>query len=475
MNGDYGLYDRYRWFLVLVLLLLAWSVEAAPPGRKINRESLDKKTSVQAGVLPGQPQGGAEGDEESTTEDDSVASDSQVAVPRRLNFRREERERAVHRGYSWYLESSGEYYHTLKDPSGERNRSYYQDAYLELTIDLKKARLGSQGTAFLSLVGGKEFVFSTMPTSRDAGGVLVPADTNPGAGGSFQLYELWYERKIGKALWLAGLRDISSDFCVLRFNEALTNSGFWFNQAVSTNVPLAIYDLTTLGVRAAYPLCRNLQLVGGVFEGTPGTSDNNPHGWRWRISSDEGWFRIIEFQAKLPSLFRHLEGNLKLGNWYHSGIFPDVRTAEDEEEPVLHRHNWGTYFTCDQQIYKRDTDSDAGVGIFYQRGMMTPDDRSSVEDAWGCGLTWTGPFRHRTGDALSIGLSRTTFNRTLRAWQQENDEPFLTSEEVVECGYLYQAAPGLTIRPSIQFIKNSGGDPTLPRSRFFSLRCTAVF
>jgi len=174
---------------------------------------------------------------------------------------------------------------------------------------------------------------------------------------------------------------------------------------------------------------------------------------------------------------------IKIGNWYHSGDFADLRQsgnvdANDDDapaEPIGHRHNWGTYVTYDQQIFRGSTDPDTGLGVFCQKGWMTPNDRSSVESSWGCGFTWTGPFRERTSDALSVGLGRTTYSRSARAFEEENQGAFFVTEEVVEIGYLYQLAPGLTLRPSLQFIKNVEGDPNLSRARYFSLRCTAVF
>ncbi|HNV72909.1 MAG TPA: hypothetical protein PKO06_24585, partial [Candidatus Ozemobacteraceae bacterium] len=197
--------------VVVVWLLYCPALEAAPPGRKVHREPMVRESTHVAGLTTeSQTKPGAEA--VSRASDDDTDTDEQVKVPRWMSFWREERAAAARRGWAWYLESSGEYSQTLKDPAGGHNRSYYHDAYLELSVDVKTAKLGTAGTAFLSLVGGREHVFSAAEGASPQEDEHTPTDTNPGAGGSFQLYELWYERPVGKALWLIGLRDISSDF-----------------------------------------------------------------------------------------------------------------------------------------------------------------------------------------------------------------------------------------------------------------------
>lgn len=458
--------------LLILFIVVAVSPGAgAPPGRQILRElsSYLQQLPTASGTWK------RSGTNASDTSLDGDREQDLLRLPRVLNLWQGERQAAADRGLEYHLESSGEYFHTLEDENEKRDRSYYHDLYLQLSIDLARIGFAPTGTVFVSAIAGWEKTIAAPSSSETSAGTVLPTNSTPGSGNSVQLYELWYERAVGRARWLVGLRDLTYDFYQSRFNDALANGGFWIGTDISANTPLAIYEVTLLGARCRYEFSNRIALLAGLFEGNPGGSERNPHGLGWHIGPEEGSFRIFELQLKNPLPTGRRSGNLKLGTWHHSGPFDDLRHFDEDENPLLLRRNWGNYVVFDQKLFDTDGDSERGLGFFCHGGGGCPTDRATVESYLGAGFSLTGTFRGRDKDVLSLGVNRTSYSTALREYNELIEESFLTREEVLEIAYQYRIRPGLTIRPDLQIIKNAGGDPEKPHSRFFSLRCTAIF
>ncbi len=132
-----------------------------------------------------------------------------------------------------------------------------------------------------------------------------------------------------------------------------------------------------------------------------------------------------------------LAGGIKIGTWQLKGDRAKFGGGTEDSTS-------GMYLTYDQTV------TPTGIGVYAQLG--TADDQvSNVDQHFGAGLQWVGPFETRTDDVVGFGLSRVEFSDATGA-------PFTASNETaLELFYKSPVTDWVTLQADLQQIDNPGG------------------
>ena len=117
------------------------------------------------------------------------------------------------------------------------------------------------------------------------------------------------------------------------------------------------------------------------------------------------------------------------------------------------------YGIIDQLIWRVPGSEDPqGVALF-ARVIGAPEDRNLVDWYFDGGLTFTGMFRNRPGDALAIGFAYTNISNQVTAFDVDFGEPVARNyEALIEICYTFEIKPGWSLQPDFQYIFQPGGN-----------------
>jgi porin len=214
-----------------------------------------------------------------------------------------------------------------------------------------------------------------------------------------------------------------------------------------------------------------LGLMIGVYNGDPPPPCNkaggdpqrcNPHGLDFEL--DDPPLLMVEGSYKYNQ--QRLAGTIKVGGWNHFGTFAHQRfdsggglIAVTEEPGRPLDNDWGFYGIIDQLIWRvPGSEEPKGVGVF-ARFIGAPEDRNLVDFYVDTGITFTGMFRNRPGDALAIGFAYTNISDQVSAFDVDFGEPVARNyEALIEICYTYEIKPGWSLQPDFQYIFQPGGN-----------------
>ena len=238
------------------------------------------------------------------------------------------------------------------------------------------------------------------------------------------------------------------------------------------------YPLSALGVRARGKPNDSITLLAGVFNGSPANkSGDNFSGTGFPM--DGGVLAIGEIQYAYPSLgsmvsadsSTALSGTYKLGFWYDSENFVDLRydstgasLADNTGNPALMHHgDYGIYAVADQMLWHSDDLEDRTFNAF-ARVMGTPQaDRNLVDFSMNAGFTLHEPIPLRDNDTVGIGVGYAHVSNRASGMDQDTAvlnpgtyTPVRSGETFVEATYQYQVMPWWQVQPDIQYVFNPG-------------------
>jgi len=303
-----------------------------------------------------------------------------------------------------------------------------------LTLDTEKAGLWKGGTLFMyGLInhGGD-------PTANLIGDIQTASNIE--TGDQAVIYELWLQQSFADDLLsvLLGFHDLNSEFYASDYGGLFFNSSFGIGPDLSGN-PVGTSIFSKTGLAAVIKITPNddFSIAGGVYDGDPSTR---------KLASNEGKMWIGEVGGAVG------DGRLKLGGWLHTG---DFVSAVDGGS---YKGNYGMYGVGDYTLH-READG-REVGVFVMGGVV-PKARNEIKNYIGVGLTLHGYIPTRGDDDLGIALARaqTSLNQ---------------AETVVEVTYRVQINDWLAVQPSVQWINNPSGDPTIPTATVGLLRFEAA-
>ena len=139
----------------------------------------------------------------------------------------------------------------------------------------------------------------------------------------------------------------------------------------------------------------------------------DPSGTTFRLSGNRLYIGELAQNFDLGTDEHALPGTLKLGGWYHTGVFSDQRydtsgvslaSPFSSGVPARHRGDFGGYAVVDQVLWRPTGTSDRGLSAFVRLG-GSPANRNLVEFHADAGLSYTGLIPGREADSVGIGAA----------------------------------------------------------------------
>ena len=328
---------------------------------------------------------------------------------------------------------------SLKESPVKLNASYIGDVVSNFSGGIKT------GTTYLGLAnlrvgfntetanwwkGGKMFVnvgntHGGEPTATMVGD--FQGISNIEAGNLSFMYELWYKQKLGKLEMTVGLQDLNADFASNENGSIFTNSSFGIQSSIADNVATPIFPLTALGANVKWSVSDTFLWEAAIFDGTPDDFEINPYNTEWKLSKNQGFLTVMEFQIK-KSLLRGKTGNYKFGVYFH----------QHNDTIAVEQRNGGFYFVGVQQISNK-------LFVFSQIG-VSPKKMNKNNRYLSVGLNCKGPFDKRPNDQVGIALAYAGI-----------DGNKVGSETALELSYQLVVTKNIYLRPDIQYIINPAG------------------
>jgi len=269
-----------------------------------------------------------------------------------------------------------------------------------------------------------------------------------------KVYEFWYEHSFdlyGTDLsMLIGLHDLNSEFNISEYGLLFIHSSFGFNNEISNNIPVSNFPVAAPGIRVKWEPTDNLYFMAEVSDGDPG---KNEDGLNLKLSSSKVSFFELGYHFGDQEKSKTMPGTYKIGGWYHSGKFDDVRDTDENDDPRKHDDNYGLYFIADQMLIPGK--GKRGLGAFFQIGGV-PDDRNEVDFYVGGGLRYQGIIPTRENDILGLAVAHASISDDLRDVEKRDRH-----ETAVELTYRAKIFPWFAIQPGVQTIFNPGADSSL--------------
>ena len=315
-----------------------------------------------------------------------------------------------------------------------------------------------------------------------------------------RLWELWYQQKFLQEDRLdikVGQQSLDQEFMVSDNALLFVNTMFGWPMVPSADLPGGgpAYPLSALGVRARWRPIDPLNVLVGVYNGSPVSVNSgdpqmqNPSGTSFPLNG--GMLAIAEIQYSYPSLGTMLYADqpeplartYKLGMWYDSEPFADLRYDSLGQSlasplttgvPNSHRGDYSIYAVADQLVWVDPDEADRTFNLF-ARVMGTPEvNRNLIDASANLGFNFHEPILHRDDDSFGMGLGYA--HVSARASGLDNDTAFFTgaftparrNETFIEATYQYQVAPWWQLQPDIQYVFNPGAgvaNPNAPTQR----------
>lgn len=263
-----------------------------------------------------------------------------------------------------------------------------------------------------------------------------------------QVAELWFQQVFfdGMLRVKAGKIDANVDFafipCATGF---ISYNGSWSPNFIGQPT----YPDPATGVLAFVYPTDNLYVGFGFFDGA--TQDGLHTGSRgpatfFSDSKSDSWYFIGEVGLTWKELGSFGSGILAAGGWGHTGDFARFEGGVEDGSA-------GAYVLFQQQFIRRDGEGNESKGLFgFARWNHADEDVSLIANHVSAGAVLKGTFTSR--DADECGVMWSLGDLSSRSGADGN-------EHEVELYYKLQLFGSVSITPSIQYINNPGGNPTL--------------
>ena len=353
-------------------------------------------------------------------------------------------------------------------------------------------------------IHGRNLSAETLATIQPASGIEADRAT--------RLWELWYDQKFlleDRADIKLGLQSIDQEFIVSHNAGYFVNTMFGWPALPSYDLPGGgpAYPLSALGVRLRYRPIDPLNILAGLYNGSPAPSNRgdpqqlNPSGTSFPTNG--GTLGFVELQWTYPAVGgmvypgagAPLGHTYKLGVWYDSEAFADQRfdtaglpLASPLSSGVPHqrRGDYSVYAVADQMLWRDAENPNRSVSAF-GRAMGAPQsDRNFLTFSLNLGLTYHDPLPNRPDDTVAIGMGFAKVSRQVSAADMDaaliaaqtapgTYSPIRRSETYLEATYEYQLRPWWQIQPDLQYVFDPGGGGANPNNPVQRVKNEAVF
>jgi porin len=269
--------------------------------------------------------------------------------------------------------------------------------------------------------------------------------SNIEAGDHTGLFEFWYSQQFGKFSVLLGQHDMNTVFLGSKYSSILVNSSFGLMPSISLNMPISIFPLAAPGFIIMYETDKNVTYKFGIYDGNPGSFEDNRYNLNVRLSPMEGFFNIAEIHYIQNEKDREI-GNYKIGAYYHTGSFPDYTDTTKTT-----RGNYGIYLLADKALFPRAIHAGRGLCLFFQSGITNPNS-NMIKMYLGGGIRYHGLLPERYKDQLGLGFAHISLSKDYL----QTMEDALSFETALEATYIFRFGSNFMIQPCMQYVINPG-------------------
>ena len=391
-------------------------------------------------------------------------------------LRKELRDKGVEFGAEYIGETQGVV-------SGGLRRGVIYEGRFEVSTDLDFEKLigweGASGHINAYQIHGRGL-------SREFLGNLMPA-SNIEAAPSTRLFDAWVQQNFaaGRASLRLGQLAADDEFLLSDTAGTFMNAAFGWTPFVANNLPSGgpAYPLATPGTRLAVMPAEEVTWLTGVFSGNPagrpGDEDPQIHNASGTTFSFEGGVLVmseIQYALNQGKDAAGLPGTYKIGGFYHSGGFDDLRTdtlglsladPASSGMPRRHRGDYGVYAVADQMVWREPGSDSAGLNLFTRIG-GAPADRNLISFYVDGGAAYKGLIAGRGDDVTAVAVAYAKLSGEARGFDSDVNAfngttgPLRDSETVVELTYDARICGWWRIQPDVQFVFNPGGNVADP-------------
>lgn len=264
----------------------------------------------------------------------------------------------------------------------------------------------------------------------------------------WRLYESWVQLTFGESptSLRAGVLDLNAEFDTPVTQGLFIGSPF----AIGTDLSQSgvrgpvVWPTTGLGIRMAGGAGEALQWRFGIYDGAPGTDENDFTSMH--LSSDEGALLIGELEYSSDRIHK-----LSLGTWAYTAKFERIDAAlRPPAEPESGNH--GVYATFDLALGSvGPVNFDAAL-----RAGTAPAEFNAIDRYCGAAVTATHWWRARPDDSLGIGIAWAHAGTPYRVVSDFDGAPATSAETLVELAYRADLTDSLALVPNVQFVADPG-------------------
>jgi porin len=371
---------------------------------------------------------------------------------------------------------------TLSNPTGGIKQSTIYQGLLKASLDLDLEKLAHWPGASFYTDG---YQISGRGLSKNAVGNLL-AVSNIEALASTRLHDLWLQQEFlnRQGSLRVGQIALDDEFYISQYSTNFVNSTFGCPDILSTDLPSGgpCYPFAVPGVRLRVAATPCLTFSAVAFNGNPappGPGDpqvRNSSGTNFLIG-EGGFLTMAElaYWSDMESSSADPMSDIKLGGWYHTADFPDLRLdrlgrslAEPSSNGIAatHQGNFGIYMVIDKMVWQPLDTATQGLAAFLRVGYAPPD-RNLLSLEVDAGMTYTGLLPGRKLDMLGVAVS---YGRIGNAARLDRDavlftgitRPIRNYETVVEITYKARIAPWWVLQPDLQLVFHPGGSAAAP-------------
>lgn len=356
--------------------------------------------------------------------------------------------------------------------STHRRAGRYSGSYdVELQVDFEKL-LGIEGSRLYMLTEGKWS--ESQGIDGPSVGSVFGVNGDAAARRSIDVTELWYEQIFpGRTLTVRfGKMDLTGGFehhnCPVSF-DCSTYAGDentqFLNGALINNPTIPFPDYG-LGIAVHYSPGDFWYVSAAVADAQ---ADVRETGFRTTFTGEDYFFYVVETGVTpvLGSENGALPGAYRAGLWYDPQ--PKANTDYDSAGKS-YRDDTGFYLTCDQMLAKENADAEdtQGLGVFFRYGYANSE-KNDMMNFFSAGFQYQGLIDGRDNDILGFGFVHGAFSD--KASTTYTDD----YEAAIELYYSAEIAPWFVVSPSIQYVKNPGGDDSVDDAVVLGVRVLMTF
>ncbi|MFA6560587.1 MAG: carbohydrate porin [Verrucomicrobiia bacterium] len=420
------------------------------------------------------------------------------------------RTRMAEKGWELATTYTGEFLANVH--GGARTGELYQGVVRsDLNLDIEKVggwKGGMFHTSGLWIQGSEPNIRNDIAGMTGAA-FLEPS--NISAYDTARLYELWLEQSfLEDRLSIRGgqlaldERLICSDYACV-FIGGTHGWPAFMSALIPSGGPA--YPVAGTGAMVTGRPHEQIELMGAVVDGDVGDqSTESNDGTHFGMGHRNGVLALFEavWRRNHGKGARGLPGTFKIGGWFHSGDFNDLRLdtlgRSLEDDGTLsglasngvassHSGNGGFYFNVDQMLWREKADSDEGLAFYCRVAPWMPEDRNSVDFYAAGGLTYKGLLPTRDQDICGVAVSYVGISDNLRDLQRDantilalggapntlGNGPLPDYEMALEVTYQIALAPWWSLQPDFQYIFHPGGSTALNDAIVIGMRTTVSF